>query len=144
MPRIQQAVYLPDRIQRTALRPISVLFCRQVRLEDRSQDQHCRHHRYAIADRRNAERPELAIRLRDKHPSDRFRFVLLLFEFLRQFPQPPFQPIRLDVFKPFSVHTRRALIGFAAGVGVLQYIGSIQLVVQGVEPKARVFLRFGM
>jgi hypothetical protein len=55
--------------------------------------------------------------------------VPLVPEFLRQFPQPPAQPIRFDVLEPLSVHAGRTLIGLAAGIGVLQYIGSIQLVV---------------
>jgi len=46
--------------------------------------------------------------------------------------------------EPFFVHTRRTLIGFAASLDVLQDLGSIQLVVQGVEAKAWVLIRFGM
>jgi len=52
--------------------------------------------------------------------------------------------LRLDVLEPLSVHARRAPIGLAAGVGVLQYVCSVQLVVQCIEPKAWVILRFGM
>jgi hypothetical protein len=86
----------------------------------------------------------LATPLRDENSSYRLRLIPLLSEFPRQFPEPSVNTARLDVLEPFSVHTGRTLIGFAAGIGVLQYVGSEQLVVQSIKPKTRVLLRFGM
>jgi len=63
MTRVQQAVYLPDRRQSIALGPIRVLLGLQVCLEDRLQDQNCCRPGHAIPDRRNAQRPELAVGL---------------------------------------------------------------------------------
>jgi hypothetical protein len=76
--------------------------------------------------------------------SRRLRCVPLFLQLLRQSTEPPIQPIRLDIFEPLLVNPGCTVIGFAAIVGVPQNVISIHLVVQRIEPKARLSLRFGM
>jgi hypothetical protein len=42
--------------------------------------------------------------LRDEDSSYRLGLVPLVPKFLRQFPQPPVQPVLLDVLEPLCVH----------------------------------------
>ena len=51
-------------------------------------------------------KPEFAVGLRYEHSSDRVRSISLLPERKRQFAKPPLHPIRLDVRKILTVHTR--------------------------------------
>ena len=60
----------------------------------------------------------------------------------RQFSQPLLSAIRLDVVELLPVYSRRTSIGFAAQIRKLQHVISMNLVVQRIEPKAGVFLRF--
>ena len=46
-------------------------------------------------------------------------------------------PVRLDVRKVLTVHTRCALVGAALGIGMRQDVLAVDLVVQGVEAIAR-------
>src|SRR6185312_3702345 len=144
MARVQQAMYLPHRFQRTALRPVSVLLRRQVGLKDRPQDQHRRRLRYTIPDRRNAQGSELTVRFWDIYSPDRLRLVRFVSEFQRQFPKPSLHAICFDVLEPYSIHTGGPCIGFAASIGMGQYIISVQLVIQRIEAITRFTLRFGM
>jgi hypothetical protein len=75
---------------------------------------------------------------------DRSRSVGLLPERKRQFTEPPLDPIRLDIRKILAVHTRRALVGAALGIGMRQNIFTADLVAEGVETIAGFSLRFGM
>jgi hypothetical protein len=75
---------------------------------------------------------------------DRSRLVGLLPERKRQFTEPPLDPIRLDIRKILAVHTRRALVGAALGIGMRQNIFTADLVAEGVETIAGFSLRFGM
>ena len=68
--------------------------------------------------------------------------VCLLPERKRQFSQPPIDPIRLDVRKVLTVHSRCALVGAALGIGMRQNIVTADLVVEGVEAIASFCLRF--
>jgi hypothetical protein len=70
--------------------------------------------------------------------------VGLLPERKRQFTEPPLDPIRLDIRKILAVHTRRALVGAALGIGMRQNIFTADLVAEGVETIAGFSLRFGM
>src|SRR5208283_5128531 len=94
------------------------------------------------ADRRDAQRPQVAVGLRDKHSSDGVWSVSLLLERKRQFTEPPLHPIRFDVRKVLSIHTRRPLVRAALGIGVSQNILAVNLVVQSVEAILRFCLRF--
>jgi len=62
----------------------------------------------------------------------------------RQFAEPPPDPIRLDIRKVLAVHTRRALVGAALGIGMREDICAADLVVQGIKAITGFSLRFGM
>ena len=88
------------------------------------------------------QRPEFAVGLRYEHSSDGVRSVSLLPESKRQFAKPPLHPIRVDIHEVLTIHTRRALVGAALGIGVSQDVLAADLVVQGVEAIAGFCLRF--
>src|SRR5208337_1867131 len=92
--------------------------------------------------RRNAQGSLGPVGLRDPYPSDGLGLIGLLPELFRQFSKPPLDAVRLDVFEPFGVHPRRSALVTAASVSELEYVGSIHLVVQGIEAVTRSFLRF--
>jgi hypothetical protein len=85
MPRLQERLHLLDGIQGAAPRSVGVLFGLEVGLEDRLQDHQHRHLHDPITDRWYAQRPLLAVCLRDVHPPDGLRTIRLLVEFFRQF-----------------------------------------------------------
>ncbi len=87
-------------------------------------------------------RPELALGLGYERSSDRLRPVSLPPERKRQFAKPPPYPIGLDVREVLTVHTGRALVGAALGIGVRQDVLTADLVVQGVKSIADFCLRF--
>ena len=70
------------------------------------------------------------------------RSVSLLPECKRQFTKPPLHPIRFDVRKLLTIHSRCALVGAALGVCMSQDVVAADLVVQGVETIAGFCLRF--
>ena len=144
MPRPEQPFDLANGVQGAASRAIGVLLRLQVGLEDRLQDQHCRHLHHTVFDARNAQRPLLAIRFGDVHASDRLGSVRLVPEFFRQFVQPPVHAVRLDVREGLAVDPRCAAVGTAAGVGEPQDVAAVHLVVQRVEPIVGRVLRFGV
>ena len=138
----QQLFHLDHRLLGVSPGTVGVLLWWKVRFEDRLQHQHSCCHADPIPQGRDAQRPEFAVGLRDEHSSDRARSVILLPERKRQFAEPPLNPIRLDVRKILAVHTRRALVGAALGVGLSQDVLAADLVVEGVEPIASFRLRF--
>src|SRR3981189_1135315 len=75
----------------------------EVGFEERLQHQHCCWHAGPIPHGRDAQRPELAVGLRDKHSSDRIRLVTLLPERKRQFAEPALYAIRLNVREVLTV-----------------------------------------
>ena len=85
----QQLFYLDHRLLGIAPRTVRVLFGRKVGFEDRFQRQHCCSHADPIPHSRDAQRPELAVGLRDEHSSDGIRLVALLPERKRQLAKPP-------------------------------------------------------
>ncbi len=87
-------------------------------------------------------RPEFALGLGYVHSSNRLRSVSLLPERKRQFAKPPLNPIGLDVREVLTVHTGRALVRAAPGIGMRQDVLTADLVVQGVEAIASFCLRF--
>ncbi len=64
-----------------------------------------------------------------EHSSDWLRSVSLLPERKRQFAKPPLNPIGLDGREVLTVHTRRALVGAALGIGMSQDVPTANLVV---------------
>ena len=144
MPRTEQPVDLPDGVQGTSLGPIGVLLRWQVRLEDRLQDQDYRHLRHAVSNRADAQWPSCPIRFREVHPTHGLGLVRLASQVTRQFVQPAFHAIRLDVVEGLAVDPRRPTVGTAAAEGDLQDVPTVHLVVEGIEPIAGRSLRFGM
>jgi len=67
-----------------------------------------------------------------------------LSQFFRQFAQPAFDTVRLNVLELLAVHAFGAAVGTAALVGVVQHVRAIHLVVQRMEPLAWRCLGFGM
>src|SRR6266404_982230 len=74
----QQPFHLDHRLLGIPPWTVRVLLGWKVGFEDRLQHQHCCCHADPIPHGRDAQRPELAIGLRDKHSSDRIRLVALL------------------------------------------------------------------
>ena len=138
----QERFHLDHRLLGVAPGAIGILLWWKVGFEDRFQHQHRCCHADPITQGRDAQRPEFAIGLRYEHSSDGFRSVSLLPERNRQFAKPPLHPVRVDVRKILSVHTRCALVGAALGVGMCQDVLTTDLVVQGVEATAGFCLRF--
>src|SRR5215467_12833098 len=128
-----QRFHLDHRLLGVAPRTVGILLWWKVGFEDRFQYQQRYRHADPIAQGRDAQRPELAIGLWYEHSSDRLRSVSLLLERKRQFAEPPLHPIRFNVRKFLPVHTRRALVGAALGVGMGQDVIAANLVVQSIE-----------
>src|SRR4029077_7377144 len=99
-------------------------------------------HADPISHARDARWPEFAIGLRYKHSSDWLGPVSLLPERKRQFSQPSFDPVCLDVREVLAIDPRRTPIGAALGIGMRQNVVAADLVVQGVEAIAGFRLRF--
>ena len=127
---------------RKTVRTVGILLGWKIGFEDRFKHQPCCCHADPIAQGRDAQRPEFAIGFRYKHSSDGVRSVSLLPERMRQFTQPPLHPIRFDVRKLLTIHSRCALVGAALGVCMNQDVVAADLVVQGVETIAGFCLRF--
>jgi hypothetical protein len=144
MPRIHQRLHLLDGIQRAAPGTVGILLRLQVGLEDRLQDRQYRRLRDTILDRRYAQRPKFAIRLRDVHPPDGLRTIRLLTKFFRQFTQPLHLPILLDVLERLAVHAWGTVVDTTALVGVPQHIHPVHLVIERIEAVRGCTLRFGM
>ena len=142
--RVEQAMHLPDCIVRVPVRAVGILLRRQVGLKDRPYYQYHRRLHYPVPDRRDPQRPQLAVGLRDIHPANRIRLIRLLLERLRQFTEPWLDTGRLDVLESHPVNPRCPVVRPAAIVGISKHILAVQLVVQCVEPTARLVLRFGM
>jgi hypothetical protein len=138
----QQLFHLDHRLLGIAPGTVSVLLWRKVGFKDRGQHQHGCRHADPIPQGRDAQRPDLAVGLRNKHSSDGVRSIDLLPESKRQFAEPPLHPIRLDVRKILTIHTRCTLVGEALRVAMSQDILAADLVVQGVEAITGFCLRF--
>ena len=138
----QQLLHLYGSLLGVALSAVGVDFRWKVGFEDRLQHQHRCRHADPIPHGRDAQRPEFAVGLRDKHSSDWLRSVSLLPERKRQFSQPPLDPICLDVREVLAVHARCALVGTTLSIGMRQNVLAADLVVQSVEAIAGLRLRF--
>ncbi len=89
---------------------VGILFGWKVGFEDRFQHQHRCRHADPISHGRDAQRPELAVGLRDKHSSDRIRLVAFFPERKRQFAKPPLDAIRLNVREVLTVYPGAPLL----------------------------------
>jgi site-specific DNA recombinase len=141
---VQQTMNRLYRVLRSPLCPVGVLLRLQVGFEDRFQHEHRRRLNHPVGDRRYPQGAQLAVRLGNPDPFDRFRSVVFLLQPFRQFPEPAFFSVCFDVFESHSIHPGGSLVGFAASVGMVEHVPSMNLVVQEVEPVPGFFLRFGM
>src|SRR5580692_1861019 len=143
MASVDQLVDTFDGVQRAAVSPIGVLFRLQIGLEDRFENQNCRHFRCPIPDGGHSQRPLLLpVRLRYVHPPYGQWLISSTLQLLRQFVQPSLNSVRLDVLEPLTVHSCCSTIGVTAFIGINQNVPPIHLVVQSIETKAGRFLRF--
>lgn len=119
MSAVHPVARLTDGIQCAVVGAVSVLLRRQIRLEDRFEDQQCRRLHNAITDCRYTQRSCAAglARLRDQHPTHRLWAVPLVPEFFRQFTQPSFHTVRLDLPEGLAINARHASIGLGDTVG---------------------------
>jgi hypothetical protein len=134
MAAIEQLLDLGYGVQTAPPLAVGVLLWLQVGLEDRLQDQQSSHLHDTILDRWYPQRSQLAVRLRDMHPSDGGRPIRLLAEFLRQFVQPPLQAVRPDVLERLPIDPGRPAVGEAAEIRIAQNVLAVHLVVQAVKP----------
>src|SRR6201996_1208166 len=77
LPSMQPLLHLDYRLLGISPRAVRVLLWWKVRFEDRFEHQHRCCHAHPIPQGRDAQWPQLAIGLRDKHSSDRVRPVTL-------------------------------------------------------------------
>ena len=138
----QQLFHLDHRLLGISPRTVGVLLGWKIGFEDRFEHEQRCTHAHPITQGRDAQRSKLAIGLRDKHASNRVRSVRLLPKRKRQFTEPPFHSVRLDIRKLLTIHTRSALVRAALRVGMHENVVAADLVVQGVEAIARLCLRF--
>ncbi len=138
----QQLFHLDHRLLGRSPGAVGVLFGWKVGFENRLQHQQCCCQANPIPQGRDAQRPQFTLGLGYEHSSDRLRPVSLLPERKRQFAKPPPYPIGLDVREILTVHTRRALVRAALGIGMSQDVLTADLVVQGIEAIAGFCLRF--
>jgi hypothetical protein len=106
------------------------LFYGHVDLEDGFKNHRRCRHRHPIHESGNPERPKFSIRLRYPDPADRLRSIRLAAECVRQFVEPSFLSIRLDVRKILTIYPWCAVVGFAPLVRIGQHVFAIHLVVQ--------------
>jgi hypothetical protein len=142
MPAEHQLFHLGHCLLRVAPRAVRILFAWKIGFEDRFQHQHRCCHADPIPQGRDAQRPEFAVGFRYEHAPDRVRPVVLFLERKRQFAKPPLYAILLDIREVLLIHTRRAPIGAAQGVGMGQNILAENLVVQSIEAIVGFSLRF--
>ena len=126
------------------VRMVPVLLGRHIGFEDRCKHRHRRRHDRPIDNAGDAEWAHLAPGLRYPYTPNCLHAIRLPAESLRQFAKPPLFAIRPNVRKVLPVHPRRATIGLAAPVGILQHVPAMQLVVKQIEPMAGRSLRFGL
>ena len=137
-----QRLHLGYRLLGIAPGAVAILLRRKIGLENRFQHQHRCCHAGPIPESRNAQRPKFAVSFRYEHTSDGMRPVGSLLKRKRQFAKPPLHAILFDIREVLAVHTRRAPVGAAQGIGMRQNIHAENLVVQSVEAVAGFSLRF--
>src|SRR5262245_60818127 len=93
-----------DRVQGASVSTIGILLGRHVGLEDWFEDDHRRHLHYAITDRGNSQRSLLTVRLRNPYAPYGLRSMRFVPQFFRQFLEPSFLAVFLNVFECLSVH----------------------------------------
>src|ERR1035438_6112349 len=129
-----------------ALRTESIGTIQEIRLEDRLQNQQrCRLH-HTVFHRRDAQRTQLAVSLRNVHPPHRLRLVAFLLQFLLQFDQEIDESRSLVVAAANDLSDRHAIDAGCSSVFRYlvprrhQRVPPIDSIVQSVESKLRFLL----
>ena len=120
----------------------AVLIVQQVRLEDRTDHQHHRHHDRAVTDGGDAQGPASAIALGDPHSQQGLGAVRPVRQLLSEPFQPAVPPLGFDRVERHPVEARRAVVGTTATIGFRQDVRSTDLVPESIEPESRFSLRF--
>src|SRR6516225_600094 len=138
---LDRVVDCSNRIERTALGTVPEGRLIEVRFENRFKYQRRCGFYYPVPDSGNSERALAhAAGLGNHHPSHRLRSVASCSNLLPQCAEPLFHPLCIDAVKGFSVHTGRAAVRTAAGVGVGEDVFTPHFVIQAVEPSRRLLL----
>ena len=104
-----------------------------------------RHLDHPIPEGRNAQRALTAVGLGYPYPAYRLSPVRLAFQLLLKASQKTLCPFScLDVLEGLPVNSGRPLVGSNKRIGMTQNVSPTELVVQGVEAKARLLLGLGV
>ena len=141
MSLFDRGVDFPNRIERTALRAVSIGRLIEVRFENRREHQRRRGLHYPIPDSGNTERALAhSAGLGNHHPSHRLRCVAFCLHLLAQCGEPPFHSASVDAREGFPVHTGCAAVRTAADVCVGKDVFTPHFVIQKVKPPRRLLL----
>lgn len=108
MASIDQLMNVSYCVQCAAVSPIGILFGGQIGLENRFENQNCRHFRCPISDSGHPYRPLSPVRLRYIHPPHRKWLISSAFQLLRQFVQPSLYSICRDVLERLAIYSCRS------------------------------------
>src|SRR5438876_11309540 len=116
----------------------------EIRFESRLHDQQRRHLDHAISYRRYAQWPQLSICFLDPYSPHRLRPVRFLLQRLLDLIQKSFEPAFafFDHLDRYAVHAGCAFIGPHPFPCRVQCVAPEYSVIQYVEPKLRLLLRF--
>ena len=143
IPGLQVTAYLLQRLVRRAPRTEPVGAIQEIRLEDRLQDQQGRHLHHPVAHRRDAQRSQLPIRLRDVDAPHRLRPVGLGCAAIPgSLPETAATPLAdASICSIVTPSTPGApLLARTRVPRRLQHVAPIDPVVQRVEPELRFLL----
>src|SRR5437773_1706132 len=142
IPGLYMTAYLLQRLVRRAPRSEPIRAIQEICLKDRLQDQQGCHLHYPVAHRRDAQRPQLSICLRNVHTLYRLRLV----GFAAQRVLDSFQKSRCalvglhDLLDRHPIHPGRSLVASHPFPGRFQHIHPKDPVVQHIKPELRFLL----
>src|SRR5882672_5494705 len=141
--RLERRLHLVERLMRVPSRTESVRTRLEVRLEDQFDHQEHRHLRDAVPHRRNAQRAEPAIRLRNVDAAHGLRTIRARSQRLGEVVEKRAHPARpsFDVVQRHAITPRRTLILPDPLPRRLEHVATIDPVEQRVEPKPWFLLR---
>ena len=138
---LDRIVDFPNRVEPAPLGTVPIGRLIKVGFEYRFEHQRRRGFYYPISDSGNPERTLAhAAGLGNHHPSDRLRSIPPCANLLPQYAEPRLHPACLNAVEGFSVHTWRATVRTAAGIGVGENVFAPHFVIQTVEPPRRLLL----
>ena len=135
-----------QRLMGRTLRSESIGTIQEIRLEDRLQNQQRRRLHHAVFHRRDAQRTQLAVSLRNVHPPHRLRSVAFLLQLLLQFDQEIDKSRSLVVAAANDLLNRHAIDAGCSSVFRYlvprrhQRVPPIDPIIQSVESKLRFLL----